>query len=110
MREHGGTPSQGDTLITLAGIRPLGVARGRFVEGHQLSLAGCQPSPVFMRGASSCTVTPQRQRAPGGGSPRRSASTYLPTFTPDAACRSLSNNIHNGLQVNNLGRFTCCMQ
>ena len=29
-------------------------------------------------------------------------------FTMDARCLSLSNNIHNGQQVNRLGGFTCC--
>ena len=31
-------------------------------------------------------------------------------FTPDAGCLSLSNNIHNGQQVNKLGGFTCCLR
>ena len=29
-------------------------------------------------------------------------------FTPNAGCLSLSNDIHNGQQVNGLGGFTCC--
>ena len=109
MRDHGGPPSQPDRLIMLAAIRPLSVARGRFVGGCQFSLAGCKPSPVFMCGAPSCTVTLQRQGEPGGASPQQSAPIYLPTFKQDAACRSLRNHLHNCLQVNKLGGFTCCL-
>ena len=29
-------------------------------------------------------------------------------FTPDAGCPSLSNNIHNSQQMNDVGGFTCC--
>ena len=31
-------------------------------------------------------------------------------FTADTGCRSPSNNIHNGQQVNGLGGFTCCLR
>ena len=62
------------------GISPTGVARGRFVGGHQSRLAGCKPPPLFKRGASSCSSQGQRQREPRGTSRRPSAPTYLPTY------------------------------
>ena len=34
--------------------------------------------------------------------------TMLRYLTPNAGFPSLSNNIHNGLEVKTLGRFTCC--
>ena len=80
MRKHGGTPSRRDKCVTPAAISPLGAARGRFVGGHQPSLAGCKPPPLFKRGASSCSSRLQRQREPWGASPRPSAPTYLPTY------------------------------
>ena len=79
MRKHGGTPSRRDKHVTLAAISPPGVARGRFVGGHQSGLAGCKPPPLFTRGASSCSSQRQRQREPWGASPRPSAPTY-PTY------------------------------
>ena len=80
MRKHGGTPSRRDKYVTLAAISPPGVARGRFVGGHQSGLAGCKSPPLFKRGASSCSSQWQRQRKPWGASPRPSAPTYLPTY------------------------------
>ena len=82
MRKHRGTPSRRDKHVTLAANSPPGVARGRFVGGHQSGLAGCKPPPLFMRGASSCSSQRQRQREPWGASPRPSAPTYLPTRAP----------------------------
>ena len=51
MRKHEGTPSWRDKHVTLAAISPSGVARGRFVGGHQSGLAGCKLPPLSMRGA-----------------------------------------------------------
>ena len=82
MRKHGGTPSRRDKHVTLAAISPPGVARGRFVGGHQSSLAGCKPPPLFKRRASSCSSQRQRQREPWGASPRPTAPTY-PTSSID---------------------------
>ena len=79
MRKHWGTPSRRGTFLTLAATSPPGVARGRFVGGHQSGLAGCKPPPLFKRKASSCTVT----RAMLGGTMGRLSTTectYLPTF------------------------------
>ena len=78
MRKHGGTPSRHDKYVTLAAISPPGVARGRFVGGHQSGLAGCKSPPLFKCAASSCPSQRQRQGEPWGASPRRSAPTYLP--------------------------------
>ena len=78
MRKHGGTPSRRDKHVTLAVISPPGVARGRFVGGHQSGLAGCKPPPLFTRGTSSCSSQGRRQGEPWGASPRPSAPTYLP--------------------------------
>ena len=50
MRKHGGTPSQQEEHVTLAAISPPGVARGRFVGGHQSGLAGSKPPPRSTRG------------------------------------------------------------
>ena len=80
MRKHGGTPSRRDKHFTLAAISPPGVARGRFVGGHQSGLAGCTPPPLFTRGTSSCSSQGRRQGEPWGASPRPSAPTYLPTW------------------------------
>ena len=79
MRKRGGTPSWCDTFVTLAAISPPGVARGRFVGGHQSGLAGCKPPPLFKRGACSCTSQGRRRGEPWGASPRPRAPTYLPT-------------------------------
>ena len=79
MRKHGGTASQRDKYVTLAAISPPGVARGRFVGGHQSGLAGCKSPFLFKRQASSCSSQRQRQREPLGASPGPSAPTYLPT-------------------------------
>ena len=79
MRKHGGTPSRRDKHVTPAAISPPGVARGRFVWGHQSGLAGCKLPPLFTRGASSCSSQGRRQGEPWGASPRPSAPTYLPT-------------------------------
>ena len=49
MCKHGGTPSRRDKHVTLTAISPPGVARGRFVGGHQSGLAGCKPPPLFVR-------------------------------------------------------------
>ena len=81
MRKHGGTPYRRDKHVTLAAISPPGVARGRFVGGHQTGLAGCKPPPLFMRGASSCPSQGRRQGEPWGACPRPSTPTYLPTCT-----------------------------
>ena len=78
MRKHGGTPSRPDKHVMLAAISPPGVARGRFVGGHQSGLAGCKLPPLFMRGASSCPSQGRRQGEPWGASPGPSAPTYLP--------------------------------
>ena len=78
MRKHGGTPSRRDKLVTLAAIRPPGVAQGRFVGGQQSGLAGCKSAPLLKCGASSCSSQRQRQQEPWGASPRLSARTYLP--------------------------------
>ena len=80
MRKHGGTPTRRDEYVTLAAISPPGVARGRFVGGHQSALAGCKSPPLFKRGVSSCSSQQQRQREPWGASPQPSAPTYLPTL------------------------------
>ena len=77
MRKHGGTPSRHDRYITLAAISPPGVARGRFVGGHQSGLAGRKLPPLFKRGASSRSSQRHRQQKPWGASPRPSAPTYL---------------------------------
>ena len=79
MRKHGGTPTRPDVIVTLAAISPRGVARGRFVGGHQKGLAGCKPPPLFIPGASSCTSRGQHQGEPWGASPRPRVPTYLPT-------------------------------
>ena len=47
MRKHGGPPSRHDKYITLAAISPPGVARGRFVGGHQSGLGGSKSPPLF---------------------------------------------------------------
>ena len=80
MRKHGGTPSRRDKHVTLAANSPPGVARGRFVWGHQSGLAGCKPPPLFTRRASSSSSQGRRQGEPWGASPRPSAPTYLPTY------------------------------
>ena len=80
MRKHGGTPSRRDKHVTPAAISLPGVARGRFVGGQQSGLAGCNPPPLFTRGASSCSSQGRRQGEPRGASPRPSAPTYLPTL------------------------------
>ena len=85
MRKHGGTPSRHDRYVTLAAISPPGVARGRFVGGHQSGLAGCKLPPLFQRRACSCSSHGQGQREAWGASPRPSAPTYhtyLPTYLP----------------------------
>ena len=79
MRKHGGTASWRDKYVTLAAISPPGVARGRFVVGHQSGLAGCKSPPLFKRGASSCSSQGRRQGEPWGASPRPSAPNYLPS-------------------------------
>ena len=79
MRKHGDTPSQRDKHVMLAAISPPGVARGRFVGGHQSALAGCKPPPLFMRRASPCSSQGRREGEQWGASPRPSAPTYLPT-------------------------------
>ena len=79
MRKHGGTPPRRDQYVTLAAISPHGVARGRFVGGHQSGLAGCKLLPLFKRGASSCSSQRQPERELWGASPRPSAPTYKPT-------------------------------
>ena len=78
MRKHGDTPSRHDKCVTLAAISPPGVARGRFVGGHQSGLAGCKSPSLFKREAYSCSSQRQRQREPWGASPGPSAPTYLP--------------------------------
>ena len=80
MRKHEGKPSRRDKYVTLAAISPSGVARSRFVGGHQSGLAGRKPPPLFTRGVSSCSSQRQRQRDPWGASPRPVAPTYLPTL------------------------------
>ena len=78
MCKHGGTPPWRDKHATLAGISPPGVARGRFVGGHQSGLAGSKPPPLFTCGTSSCSSHGRHQGEPWGASPRPSAPTYLP--------------------------------
>ena len=80
MRKLGGTPPRRDKHVTLAAISPPGVARGRFVGGHQSGLAGCKPPPLFTRGTSSCSAQGRGLGEPWGASPRPSAPTYLPTL------------------------------
>ena len=79
MRKHGGTPSWRDKHVTLAAISTPGVARGRFVGGHQSGQAGCKPPPLFTRETSSCSSQGRRH---GGTMGRLSTTecTYLPTF------------------------------
>ena len=89
MRKYGGTPSRRDKHVTLAAISRPGVARGRFVWGHQSGLAGCKLPPLFKRGASSCSSQRQRQREPWGASPRPSTPTYLPTSCQNDRCIGL---------------------
>ena len=60
VRKHGGTPSWRDKYVTLAAICLPGVARGRFVGGHQSGLAGCKSPPLFKRGASSWSSQQER--------------------------------------------------
>ena len=81
MRKHEGSPYRRDKYVTLAAISPPGVARGRFVGGHQPGLAGCKSPPLFKSGASSCSSQRRHRREPWGASPRLSAPTYLPTST-----------------------------
>ena len=78
MRKHGGTPSRRDKCVMPAAISPPGAPRGCFVGDHKSGLAGCMPLPLFIGGASSCTVT---GATPGGGTGRLSKTecTYLPT-------------------------------
>ena len=80
MGKHGGTPSRRDKHVTLAAISPPGVARGRFVGGHQSGLAGSKSPPLFTRGTYSCSSQGRRQGESWGASPRPSAPTYLPTW------------------------------
>ena len=54
MRKHVGTLSWRDKHVKLAANSPSGVARGRFVGGHQLGLAGCKPPLLLKRRTSSC--------------------------------------------------------
>ena len=83
MRKHGGTPSWRDKYVTLAAISPPGVARRRFVVGHQSGLAGCKSPPLLKPGASSCSSQRHRRQEPWGASPRPSAPTYqLPAYVP----------------------------
>ena len=77
MRKHGGTASRRDKHGTPAGISPPGVARGRFVGGHQSGLAGSKQPPLFTRRPSSCSSQGRRRGEPWGASPRPSAPTYL---------------------------------
>ena len=79
MRGHRGIPPRHDKHVTLAAISTPGVARGRFVGGHQSGVAGSKSPPLFTRGASSCPSQKRRQGEPWGASPRPSAPTYLPT-------------------------------
>ena len=48
MRKHGGKPSRRGKFLTLAATSPHGVARGRFVEGHQIGLAGSSSAGLFL--------------------------------------------------------------
>ena len=77
MAKHGVTASRRDMYVTLAAISPPGDAQGRFVWGLQSGLVGCKSPPLFKRGACSCSSQQQRQREPGGASPRASAPTYI---------------------------------
>ena len=87
MRKHRGTTSGHDKHVTLEVISPPGVARGRFVGGHQSALAGRKSPSLFMRGASSCSSQRRHQGEPWGASPRPSAPTYLP-------CQSFKGNVN----------------
>ena len=69
MHKQGGTTSRRDKYVTPAAISPPGVARGRFVRGHQSGLAGRKSPPLFKRRASSYLSQRERQREPWGASP-----------------------------------------
>ena len=78
MCKQGGTPSRRDKYVTLAVISPPGVARGRFIGGHQSSVAGSKSPPIFKRGTSFCLSQRVLQQEPMGASPRPSAPSHLP--------------------------------
>ena len=89
VRNYGGTNSRYDAFVTLAPISPPDVAQGRFVWGRQTGLAECKPPFLFMRGASSCTVT----RATPRGNMRcvsTTECTYLPIYLCCASLRPYS--------------------
>ena len=94
MPTHGSTPSRRDKYVTLAAISPPGVARGRFVWGHQSGLAGCKSPPLFKRGDSSCSSQGRGQGDLWGASPPPSAPTYLPQspLHPDLVFGSIGQN------------------
>ena len=78
MRKHGGTPSRRDKHVTLAAISPPGVARGRFVGGHQSGVAGCKLPPLQARSL----ILFGTAATPAGTMGRLSTTecTYLPTY------------------------------
>ena len=82
MRKRGGTPSRPGTLLMLAASSPPGVPRGRFVAGHQLGIAGCKTPSLFMRRASSSTVTRVMPRGTMGPL-STTQCTYLPTIVTE---------------------------
>ena len=79
MRKHGGKPPGPDTSVTLEAISSSGVARGRFLGVHHSGPAECKPAPLWMRGASSHTIT---GAAPEGtaGCLSKTECTLLPTY------------------------------
>ena len=82
MRKHGGTPSRRGKHVTLAAISPPGAARGRFVQGHQSSLPGCQSPPLFMR--ELLLVRHSGNASGNKGRLSTTECTYLPTYhSPD---------------------------
>ena len=106
MRKHGGTPSHRDKHVTLAAISPPGVARGRFVGGHQSGLAGCKPPPLLKREASSCLSQGRRQGEPWGASPRPSAPTYLPassSVSPSPSVAMIMSSMYTLIKARSSG-------
>ena len=92
-RSSGSTDWSGSSLPAslrrLAGSRRSSVATSSIGNDSSSSdssaasgLAGCKSSPLFKRGASSCSSQRQRQQEPWGLSPGPSGPTYLPTHLP----------------------------